>query len=99
MLRKLFHNIDCPSVRCEVVGARDSGCTGPVGGHLKYWRFCVVLLILGTCALQAGAQALLANLYVFPMFVDGNVPGAVIFKSTLRIASTTNTNFVNCTLS
>ena len=66
---------------------------------MKYWRFCVVLLILGTCALQAGAQAPPANLYVFPMFVDGNVPGAAIFKSTLRIASTTNTNPVNCTLS
>src|SRR5215475_14227410 len=100
MLRKLFHNTDRPSVRCEAVGARDSGCTaGPVGGHLKYWRFRVVLLILGTCALQAGAQAPPSNLYVFPMFVNGGVPGAASFRSTLRIASTTTTNPVNCTLS
>jgi hypothetical protein len=64
---------------------------------LKYWRFCLVTLILGTCALQAGAQAPPSNLYVFPLFVDG-VAGAQSFKSTLRIASTTNTNPVNCML-
>jgi hypothetical protein len=65
---------------------------------LKYWRFCLVLLILGTCALQAGAQAPPSNLYVFPLFVDG-VSGATSFKSTLRIESTTTANNLNCTLS
>jgi len=64
---------------------------------MKYWRFCVVLSILGTCALQAGAQSPPSNLYVFPLFTDGNMPGA-IFKSTLRITSMTNTDPVNCTL-
>ena len=66
---------------------------------MKYWRFCVVLLILGTCALEAGAQAPSSNLYVFPLFVDGSVPGAALFRSVLRITSTTTTDAVNCTLS
>jgi hypothetical protein len=63
-----------------------------------FWRLCSVLLLLGICALQAGAQSSTANVYVFPLFVDGK-SGASSFRSTLRVTSTNGTDPLTCTLS
>ena len=53
-----------------------------------YHRLLSVLLVLGTCALQLSAQTNPpANLYVFPLMVDGT-SGGFIFRSTLKVAST-----------
>ena len=62
-----------------------------------YWRVFTVFLLLGTCALQAGAQSA-ANLYVFPLIVDGT-SGGTSFRSTLKVNSTDGKTGLACTFS
>lgn len=62
-----------------------------------YWRLFTAFLLLGTCALQVGAQAP-ANVYVFPLIVDGT-SGATSFRSTLRVTSTDGKTPLTCIFS
>jgi hypothetical protein len=65
-----------------------------------YHRLLSVLLVLGTCAPQLSAQTTPpANLYVFPLMVDGT-SGGFSFRSTLSVASTDGkTSLAPCTFS
>jgi hypothetical protein len=64
-----------------------------------YHRLLSALLVLGTCALQLSAQAPPpANLYVFPLLVDGTSGGAS-FRSTLKVSSTDGKTGLACLLS
>src|SRR3954453_8987549 len=62
-----------------------------------YWRLFTAFLLLGTCALQVGAQSA-ANLYVFPLIVDGT-SGGTSFRSTLKVTSTDGKTGLACTFS
>jgi hypothetical protein len=63
-----------------------------------YLRWFVVVLLILTCALPGSAQSPPpANVYVFPLMVDG-ITGGFAFKSIMKIASTDNTTGLNCTL-
>jgi hypothetical protein len=62
-----------------------------------YLRLLSALLLFGTCALQVSAQSP-ANLYVFPLIVDGT-SGGFSFRSTLKVASTDGTTPLVCMFS
>jgi hypothetical protein len=65
-----------------------------------YWRFVVVLILVGAGALQVKAQspAPPTNNYIFPLFVDG-ASGGSSYRSVVRITNTSGTNPLPCTLS
>jgi hypothetical protein len=63
-----------------------------------FWRLGTILLLLGVCAPQAGAQTS-ANPYVFPLIVHGGKIGSsASFRSTLRLTSTNGTDPLICTM-
>ncbi|HLH30489.1 MAG TPA: hypothetical protein VKY31_04765 [Terriglobia bacterium] len=63
-----------------------------------YSRVIAVLLVLGACALQVGAQSSQPNIYVFPLIVDGN-QGAASFRSKMSVNSTDGKTPLACTVS